>query len=169
MSTTIDDEVEVEDERKEPVLIDEHGEPLQPAEGDAETRKRPLYRRPAILIAAVILLLIGLAFGINYRLHARRHETTDDAFIDAHVTPVSPKVSGYVAKVHVKANQQVKKGDLLVEIDPRDYESKLDQAKAALSAGEARLKEAQTGVELTRANTQANVQQASGTVQQARA
>lgn len=170
MSTTIDDEVEVEDERqdkhKEPILIDEHGEPLQP--GRVEPRRK-LYRRPAFLIAAVIVLLIAAAVGIRYWLYARSHESTDDAFIDAHVTPVSPKVSGYVAKVHVVANQQVKKGDLLVEIDPRDYQAKLDQAKAALAAGEARLKEAQTGVELTRANSRANVQQASGTVQQARA
>ena len=168
MSTTIDDEVEVEDERKEPALIDERGEPLRPEPPDTEPAKRPLYRRPAFMIAAVVVLLIGAAIGINYWLYARSHETTDDAFIDAHVTPVSPKVSGYVAKVHVKANQLVKKGDLLLEIDPRDYEARLDQAKAALSAGEARLKEAQTGVELTRANSRANVQQASGTVQQAR-
>src|ERR1041385_904421 len=169
MSTTIDDEVEVEHERKEPVLIDEHGEPLHPEGVDAETRKRPLYRRPAFLIVALIVLLIAAAFGIRYWLYARSHESTDDAFIDAHITPVSPKVSGYIAKVHVKSNQQVKKGDLLVEIDPRDFQAKLDQANAALAAGEARLKEAQTGVELTRANTQAGVQQATGTVQQARA
>jgi membrane fusion protein (multidrug efflux system) len=171
MSTTIDEEeVGVQDEPKEPpVLIDEHGEPLQPAHVEPETRKRPLYRRPAFLIAAVIVLLVGGAVGIRYWLYARSHETTDDAFIDAHVTPVSPKVSGYVAKIHVQANQQVKKGDLLLEIDPRDYESRLDQAKAALAAGEARLKEAQTGVELTRASSRASVQQASGTVQQAQA
>ncbi len=170
MSTTIDEEeVEVEDKPKEPVLIDEHGEPIRPGRVDTEPRKRPLYRRPAFLIAAVILLLIVAAIGIRYWLYARSHETTDDAFIDAHVTPVSPKVSGYITKIHVRSNQQVKKGDLLVEIDPRDYEARLDQAKAALAAGEARLKEARTGVELTRANSQANVQQASGTVQQARA
>src|ERR1043166_664562 len=168
MSTTIDDEVEVEDKPKEHVLLDERGEPLQP-EPVEDTRKRPLYKRPAFLIAAVIVLLIAAVFGIRYWLYARSHESTDDAFIDAHITPVSPKVSGYIAKVHVKSNQQVKKGDLLVEIDPRDFQAKLDQANAALAAGEARLKEAQTGVELTRANTQANVQQASGTVQQARA
>ncbi len=169
MSTTIDDEVEVESERKEPVVIDEHGEPLQPEGVASEPRKRPLYRRPAFLIAAVIVLLIAAAVGLRYWLYARSHESTDDAFIDAHITPVSPKVSGYIAKVHVESNQQVKKGDLLVEIDPRDYEARLDQAKAALAAGEARLQEAQTGVELTRANSQAGVQQASGTVQQARA
>jgi membrane fusion protein (multidrug efflux system) len=169
MSTTVDDEVEVEDERKEPVLLDEHGEPLQPEPVDIEPRKRPLYRRPAFLIAAVIVLLVAAAVGINYWLYARSHESTDDAFIDAHVTAISPKVAGYVVKVHVKANQQVKKGDILVEIDPRDFQAKVDQAQAALAAGEARLKEAQTGVELTRVNSRANVQQASGTVQQARA
>ena len=169
MSTTIDDEVEVQDEKKEPVLLDEHGEPLQPEPVDATPRKRPLYRRPAFLIAAVIVLLIAAAIGINYWLYARSHESTDDAFIDAHITPISPKVSGYITKIHVVANQQVKKGDLLIEIDPRDYQAKVDQAKAALAAGEARLKEAQTGVELTRANSRASVQQASGTVQQARA
>lgn len=168
MSTTIDDEEEVEDKQKEHVLLDERGEPLK-ERVEVETPKRPVYKRPAFLIAAVIVLLVAVVFGVRYWLYARSHESTDDAFIDAHVTPVSPKVSGYIAKVHVKSNQQVKKGDLLVEIDPRDYEAKLDQAKAQLAAGEARLKEAQTGVELTRANTQANVQQASGTVQQARA
>jgi membrane fusion protein (multidrug efflux system) len=167
MSTTVDDEVA--DERKEPVLLDEHGEPLEPEPVAIEPRKRPLYRRPAFLIAAVIVLLVAAAVGINYWLYARSHESTDDAFIDAHVTAVSPKVGGYVVKVHVKANQQVKKGDLLLEIDPRDFQAKVDQAQAALAAGEARLKEAQTGVELTRVNSRANVQQASGTVQQARA
>src|ERR1051326_191803 len=131
--------------------------------------KRPLYRRPGFLIAAAIVLLIAVGVGVKYWLYARSHESTDDAFIDAHITPVSPKVSGYVAKVHVQSNQQVKKGDLLVEIDPRDYQARLDQAKAALSAGEARLKEAQSGVALTRANSRANVQQATGTVQQAQA
>src|ERR1043166_5840871 len=167
MSTTIDDEEEVVD--REPVLLDSHGDPVHQEPDDTAPAKRPLYRRPGFLIAAAIGLLIAVAVGVKYWLYARSHESTDDAFIDAHITPVSPKVSGYVAKVHVQSNQQVKKGDLLVEIDPRDYQARLDQAKAALSAGGARLQEAQTGVELTRANTQANVQQASGTVQQARA
>src|SRR5690349_23205277 len=131
MSTTIDDdEVEVEDERNEPpVLLDSHGAPLE-HERVEPPRKRPLYRRPAFLIAAVIVLLVAAAFGINYWLYARSHESTDDAFIDAHITPVSPKVSGYITKIYVQSNQQVKKGDLLAEIDPRDYQARLDQAKA---------------------------------------
>src|ERR1041384_5421911 len=160
MSTTIDDEVEVDHERKEPVLIDEHGEPLHPEGVGAETRKRPLYRRPAFLIVALIVLLIAAAFGIRYWLYARSHESTDDAFIDAHITPVSPKVAGYIAKIYVKANQQVKKGDLLLEIDPRDYQARLDQANAALAAGEARLKEGQDGGETARGQLRAGEEQA---------
>src|ERR1051325_9654140 len=176
MSTIVDDEVAVPEEEpgeeqhhppRKGVLIDEHGDPLLP--GEPPTRKRPLYRRPAFLIAAVLILLVGAFLGIRYWLYARSHESTDDAFIDAHITQVSPKVSGYVVKVYVQSNQQVNKGDLLAEIDPRDYQARLDQAKAALAAGEARLKEARSGVALTRANTRANVQQAAGTVQQARA
>ncbi|MDQ3818441.1 MAG: efflux RND transporter periplasmic adaptor subunit [Acidobacteriota bacterium] len=138
-------------------------------EDEVVVRKRPLYKRPAFLAIAAILLIVAAIFGVRYWLYARAHESTDDAFIDGHVIQVSPKVSGYVAKVYVTDNQEVKAGDLVAELDARDYEARVSQARAALEAGEARLREAHTGVELTRANTRANVQQASATVQQARA
>jgi membrane fusion protein (multidrug efflux system) len=140
--------------------------------GEAELRqpakKKPLYQRPAFLVVAAIVLIAGVVVGLRYWLYARAHESTDDAFINGHIVQVSPKVSGYVAKVYVKDNQEVKAGDLVSEIDARDFEARLEQAKAALEAGMARLKEARTGVELTRATARANVQQASATVQQAR-
>ncbi len=176
MSSAVDDEVKVDEPRREekttpaPEILDEHGEPLAASiKQDEEILKRPLYKRPAFLIVAAFILLVGAIVGIRYWLYARSHETTDDAFIEAHVTPVSPKVSGYVLKLYVDSNQHVNKGDLLAEIDPRDFETKLEQAKAALTAGQARLKEARSSVELTRANTRANIQQATATVQQARA
>jgi membrane fusion protein (multidrug efflux system) len=131
-------------------------------------KKRPLYKRPVFLVVAAIVLILGAIFGLRYWAYARAHESTDDAFIDGHIIPISPKVSGYVAKVYVQTNQLVKKGDLLAEIDARDYEARLAQAQAALQAGMARLKEAHSGVELTRATARANMQQASATVQQAR-
>jgi membrane fusion protein (multidrug efflux system) len=137
--------------------------------GAATRRKRSLVRRPAFLFGTALVLLVAAVFGVRYWLHARSHESTDDAFIDAHVIQVSPKVGGYVAKVYVKANQEVKAGDLLAEIDPRDYQTRLDAARAALAAGESRLREAHAGVELTRANTSAGVRQAAATVEQARA
>jgi membrane fusion protein (multidrug efflux system) len=114
------------------------------------------------------VLLIAAIFGVRYWLYARAHETTDDAFIDGHIIQVSPKASGYVSKVYVSDNQNVNAGDLVAEIDPRDYEAKVAQAKAALNAGLAQQKQAQTQVTLTRVTSRANVQQASAGVQQAR-
>jgi membrane fusion protein (multidrug efflux system) len=147
-------------------LIDEYGEPL--INEHEHPRPRPLYKRPLFLIGAAVVLLLALFVGGRYWLYARSHETTDDAFIDGHIIQVSPKVSGYVAKVYVVDNQTVKSGDLIAELDSRDFEAKLDQAKAALDAGLAQQKQARTQVTLTRATTRANVQQAAAGVQQAR-
>src|SRR5947209_423437 len=150
---------------------DEDEEEIESITTDDEVvmRKRPLYKRPAFLGIAAILLIVAAIFGVRYWLYARAHESTDDAFIDGRVVQVSPKVSGYVAKVYVTDNQVVQKDELIAELDARDYEARVQQARAALEAGEARLREAHTGVQPTRANTKANVQQASATVQQARA
>jgi membrane fusion protein, multidrug efflux system len=155
-----------ESREEAPPLVDEYGEPL--SEEHEHVRKRPLYRRPGLLIAAAVALLLILFFGGRYWLYARSHESTDDAFIDGHIVQVSPKVSGYVVKVYVADNQNVKAGDLLAELDARDLEAKVDQAKAALNAGLAQQKQAETQVTLTRVSTRANVQQASAGVQQAR-
>ena len=135
---------------------------------DAVPGKRPLYKRPAVLAAAAIVLLAGVSIGVHYWLYSRSHASTDDAFIDGHIIQISPKVSGYVAKVYVNDNQQVKAGDLIVELDARDYEARLQQAKAALEAGLAKQNEARTNVSLTRATSAANVQQANAAVQRMR-
>jgi membrane fusion protein (multidrug efflux system) len=150
-----------------PPLVDEYGEPL--ADEHEHPRRRKLYQRPAVLIGAAIVLLLIIFLGGRYWLYARSHETTDDAFIDGHIVQVSPKVSGYVTKVYVTDNQTVKAGDLVAELDARDLEAKLDQAKAALNSGLAQQKQAETQVTLTRVSTHANVRQAAAGVQQARA
>ena len=146
--------------------------PLESGRADvddhAATKKRPLYKRRAVLLIAAIVLLIGLVVGVRYWLYSRSHESTDDAFIDGHIIQISPKASGYVTKIYVNDNQQVKAGDLIVEIDPRDYETRLQQAKAALEAGLARENEARANVALTRATGAASVQQAQATVQRSR-
>jgi membrane fusion protein (multidrug efflux system) len=133
-----------------------------------QPKKRPLYRRPAFLIIAALVLIVAAILGVRYWLYARSHETTDDAFVDGRIVQLSPKISGYVKKVYVADNQQVREGDLIAELDARDYETRLTQAKAALQAGLAQQRQAQTGVALTRATARANVQQASAVVQQAR-
>ncbi len=158
-------------DQETPLLVDQNEQPLSDDDdrGPHEHfRKRPLYKRPAFLIGAIIVLLVAAILGIRYWLYARSHETTDDAFIDGHIIQISPKASGYVAKVYVSDNQQVKAGDLVAELDARDYEAKVTQAKAALDAGLAQQHQARTQVALTRANTRSNIEQATAGVRQAR-
>ncbi|MCM3872140.1 MAG: biotin/lipoyl-binding protein, partial [Pyrinomonadaceae bacterium] len=153
-----------------PTALPEAGSrPVETRDGSENaTTRKPLYKRPVALVVAAIVLIVGATIGVHYWRYALSHESTDDAFIDGHIIQISPKVSAYVKKVYIDDNQQVKAGDLLVELDPRDYQTRLDQAKAALDAGLARQNEAKTNVSLTRATGAANVQQASATVSQAR-
>jgi membrane fusion protein, multidrug efflux system len=129
---------------------------------------RPFYKRRIIVIAAALAALVGVAIGVRYWLYARSHESTDDAFIEGHVIQISPKASGYVKKVYVDDNQMVRAGDLIVELDARDYEARLQQARAALDAGIARQGESRTNLSLTRATSAAAIQQAKAVVQRAR-
>lgn len=94
------------------------------------------------LIAGVAALAVGLATGAYYLEFVAPFESTDDAFIEAHVTPVAPQVAGRVAQLFVKDNQAVKPGDVLLQIDPRDYQAKLDQQRANLTAAQSRLQQA---------------------------
>jgi membrane fusion protein (multidrug efflux system) len=160
-------QTEASEPKEDPGIVDEYGEPLDEVEHE-HAKKRPAYKRPAFLIGGAFILLIALFAGTAYWLYARAHESTDDAFIDGHIVPVSPKVSSYVVKIYVSDNQEVKAGDLIVELDPRDFEVKVAQAKAALNAGLVQQKQAQSQVSLTRGSTRANVQQAAAGVQQAR-
>jgi membrane fusion protein (multidrug efflux system) len=89
--------------------------------------------KTAIIIVAALVLI----FGSIYVIRAMSRESTDDAFIAGHVITISARVSGYVDKVSVSDNQSVKQGDVLVELDPRDYKVALDTVQARLSAAQA--------------------------------
>jgi membrane fusion protein, multidrug efflux system len=94
------------------------------------------------LFAGIAALALGLATGAYYLEFIAPFESTDDAFVEAHVTPVAPQVAGRVAQLFVKDNQDVQQGDVLLQIDPRDYQAKLDQQRANLAAAQSRLKQA---------------------------
>jgi len=94
-----------------------------------------------------VLLTVGLGFLVFYIIFALTHVSTDDAFIEAHVIPISPKVASHVSKVLVDDNQEVKDGELLVELDARDYEAKLLMTKASLESAEAERAQAAQDVE----------------------
>jgi membrane fusion protein (multidrug efflux system) len=98
--------------------------------------------------------LVVLAAVVSLFLYYRNRESTDDAQVDGHITQISSKVYGRVAEVLVSDNQQVKAGQLLAKLDPRDFQAALDQAKAQLTLAEAEAQSA--GVDVPR--TQLNVQ-----------
>jgi membrane fusion protein (multidrug efflux system) len=125
-------------------------------------------KRPLLFAIIGVVLLIGAVVAVRYWLLSRHYEWTDDAFIEGHATQVSPKVPGYVKKIYITDNQQVRAGDLLVEIDPRDYEAKLAQARAALSAAIARSQASRASLALIRVTAGAGVEQASAGVESAR-
>jgi len=117
----------------------------------------------ALLAVSVVALIIAVVWGLRYVAFALSHESTDDAFVEADVTPISPKVAGQVLVVRAHDNQEVKEGDLLVEIDPRDYEARLAEAHAALDGATARHKLAQIDLEKSRsklASLEAETEQA---------
>jgi len=91
-----------------------------------------------ILIGTVVFFALLFA-GLGYLAESLTHESTDDAFLDAHFISIAPKVAGQVKTVEVNDNQAVKAGDLLVEIDPRDLAVQLEQKQAALNAARANL------------------------------
>ena len=92
----------------------------------------PKKRNPIFIIILALLLVGGTWFGISKYQHGQHHEDTDDAQVSADISPVIPRVAGYVSAVLVKDNQRVKKGDTLMVLDNRDYQIKVEQAEAAL-------------------------------------
>jgi membrane fusion protein (multidrug efflux system) len=112
-----------------------HSEPA--AAPPERGQKRSLLRRVGVIMGIAALAIAAIVFGSTVLFHMLTHETTDDAFIDAHFVSVAPKVAGRVTTVNVDDNQLVKKGDVLVEIDPRDFEAALAQARANLARDKA--------------------------------
>jgi membrane fusion protein, multidrug efflux system len=105
----------------------------------------------------VLALLILVAAGTAAYLHFQDRVSTDDATVDGHISAVAPKISGNVIEVLVKDNQPVKAGDVLVRIDPRDYQAKVSQAKAAVLQAESQLQSARQVIPWTNETTQSAV------------
>jgi len=101
----------------------------EPNENLIDTPEAPRNKRRIALITLLAVVVVG-AGGMYF--HYRNRVTTDDAQVDGHLVPISCKVYGSVDQILVDDNQPVKAGDLLVQIDPRDLQSKVDQAQAAL-------------------------------------
>lgn len=112
-------------------------------------QKPPRSRKSKIFLTILILLLLfGGWFGFNKYVYSQHHEETEDAQISANISPVIPRISGYVISVKVKDNQPVKKGDTLIILDDRDLKLKVGESEAALAT-------AQSNLIATKANSKA--------------
>jgi membrane fusion protein (multidrug efflux system) len=108
-------------------------------------------RRRWILPAAVTVLVIAAALAAL--LYYAGRVSTDDAQVQAHITPVSAKISGYVSKLAIDDNSNVKEGDPLIYVDPRDYAAAEHQAQAAYDLAKAETERDRLTVSLTRNTT----------------
>jgi len=144
MATTEPNALEVEKELRRVEAAGVEGNEKRPSRW-----ADPRFRR-GLLGAAVVLAVVTVALLVYY--HNR--VSTDDAQVDGHIVPIACKIYGTVAEVLIKDNQAVKSGQVLVRIDPRDYQSRVDQAKAALELAEAQARAAGVGVPLTQETTQ---------------
>ena len=132
------------------------------------------FRRPSPVCPWVwaligIAAVIAIGVGVAYYLYSLSYESTDDAFVDGHIIPVSARAAGHVAKVYVTDNQWVNQGDLLAELDPRDYEARLAASEAAVVAARAGRKSHSIGVDVTEITSSAGVGEASAAVEGAKA
>lgn len=129
-------------------------------DGDRPPRRRPpWHRRPALVGGLMLVAVACIVGGALFWRHSRTYETTDDAFVDVISQRVSPQIAGRVLRVFVDDNQDVSAGQVLLEIDPADFQNRLEQAQANQTQVEAQLAQTQA----QRVVLQAQVEQARAT------
>lgn len=126
----------------------------------------PKRRKKLLIVAGAVLAVI---VGVVLWLYFSSYESTDDAQVDVHLYPVSARISGYVIAVNVDDNQWVEKGKVLVEIDPKDYEVAVAQARANLATSEATAQSLNITVPITSVNTSSQLRFTSSDIESAKA
>jgi membrane fusion protein, multidrug efflux system len=106
-------------------------------------------RRRFIIIGVVAVLVVG---ALLFWWHSTYYEDTDDAQVSGHLAQISARIAGQVINVSVDENKQVEKGELLVEIDPKDFQVTLQKDEASLASAEANYESARAGVPITHVN-----------------
>ncbi|HLX30413.1 MAG TPA: efflux RND transporter periplasmic adaptor subunit [Casimicrobiaceae bacterium] len=135
-------------------------------DGEGEKKKSgmdPRKKRLFVAIAVAVLVLVAIG-GVLWWLHARNYESTDDAYIDAHIVHVSPQISGRVSRVDVREYMRVHAGDVLVEIDRDEANARLAQAQAQEAQAQAQLAQAQADTRVRQAGYEQARAAASGAV-----
>jgi membrane fusion protein (multidrug efflux system) len=133
------------------------GRPQDPAITDPTEAPSPNRGRQRAIKVLAVLVLAGAAIGGGYWFLTRNQIATDDAFIDGNVVHIAPQISGRVAALHITDNQRVHQGDLLIEIDPRDFLAARDQAAAAVAVAEAEAENARISLETVKVTAPARL------------
>lgn len=140
--------------------------PLSPA---AKTPDPVTRGRGKAFIIFFLLLIIAAGVGIYFWLESRQFETTDDAQVDAHLNSISSRVDGTITQVYVDSNQMVKAGDPLVDLDPRDFQVALDQARAQVAQARSQVTALEPNVPITQVESSTNITGAEADVANAEA
>jgi len=125
-------------------------------------------RHRLLIAVAVVAALAAVGYGIHAWIYSLSHVSTDDAYVEGTVAPLSAKVVGHVIHLGVDDNQAVKTGDLLLRIDPRDYEARRDQARAAVAVASASFESARSDAQLTRETSAAQAAESRASLEAAR-
>jgi len=136
---------------------------------EEEAAARTAGRKNRLKRIAPIALLIAVVGALVWWLHARQYEDTDDAQVDGHISQLGSRISGYVTNVYVEDNQEVQPGQLLVEIDPRDYQVALARARADFGDSEAAAEAAKYNVPITSVATTSQIDSARADVNNSQA
>jgi membrane fusion protein (multidrug efflux system) len=123
-------------------------------------KPRARFRRAGLIATGVVLAALLIAGGITWWLNVRNYASTTDAEIDGNVTQMASQVAGRVIAIRFADNQHVNAGQVLIEIDPRDYQVRLDDALAQQQSANAQVQQARAQVDVQQANldqAQANV------------
>src|ERR1700720_279718 len=120
-----------------------------PRRADSPKGKNAPHSAKRVITTFIVVLVFACAVivGLIYMVNSAAYQSTDDAFIDGHIVPVSAQVAGRVQSVYVDDNQSVNKGDLIVELDPRDFDAPARQKAAALASSQAQAAAAQAAVQ----------------------
>src|SRR5580700_171743 len=124
----------------------------EPEEGDKQgkdgAKDKPRSKKPLLIVGAIVV--VGAIIGFFFWFARRNEARTDDAYTDGNVVTMAPKISGYVVALNIDDNMRVRRGELLLRIDPRDYLAAQQQAQAALALAQAQLKSAQDALRIAR-------------------
>ncbi len=136
------------------------------ANDDQPERPAQKSRRRFVIIGVVAVLVVG---AVLFWWHSTYYEDTDDAQVSGHLAQISTRVSGQVLKVYVEENSEVKAGDVLVELDPKDLEVAVKQDEASLESAEANYESAKVNVPITDINTTNQIRSTGSDVEGAQA